>query len=184
MEQKCKKCKKNRRITQFSLIESKSNPHNDTGEDIRQEVCRVCNYDGLSAADKHKILREAYRNYLSWKDLLTYRTEDEPLDTITYNVPEKPGSDKYVPVTISFSDLSEALKWHMDGLRAEGTVLSKRKEQAFVLNVLEDMLQRDVAEIMGITTVSVGQYVEQAMLQLCDYYFAEDTSKDNSTGAK
>jgi hypothetical protein len=27
---------------------------------------------------------------------------------------------------------------------------------------------------MGITTVSVGQYVEQAMLQLAERYFAED----------
>jgi hypothetical protein len=30
-----------------------------------------------------------------------------------------------------------------------------------------------VAEIMEITTVSVGQYVEQAMLQLSEEYFAE-----------
>ncbi len=52
------------------------------------------------------------------------------------------------------------------------------------------MLQREAADIMGITTVSVGQYVNQAMRQLAEWYFAdeerrreleEDTSKDAST---
>lgn len=82
-----------------------------------------------------------------------------------------------VRVTLAFTDLERALKQFEDDAKKDGTVLSKRKEQAFYLNVIRDMLQRDVADIMGITTVSVGQYVEQGMIQLCDYYFADsDTS--------
>jgi DNA-directed RNA polymerase specialized sigma24 family protein len=89
-----------------------------------------------------------------------------------------------VLVSVSFTDLERALKSYNDEMRREGTVLSKRKEQAFYLNVIRDMLQRDVAEIMGITTVSVGQYVEQGMMQLCDYYFGEmDTTKSEDSKA-
>lgn len=169
---KCEECGTRRRVTQFSLIRRVENRAGNM-VDIRDSVCRICNYDGLTASEQHKILREAYRNYLSWKDLITYEQERNALDVITYSVPKEPGSDEYVPVTISFHDLERALKSFNNEMRTEGTVLSKRKEQAFYLNVIRDMLQRDVAEIMGITTVSVGQYVEQGMMQLCDYYFAE-----------
>lgn len=157
---KCKSCKKLKRETQFSL--------GKTGE--RNTVCRACSYDGLTANNKHKILREAYRNYLTFEQYVT----DTAKDVIEYAVPEKPGSDTYVPIRISFTDLQRALVNFQDEMRGQGTVLSKRKEEAFYLNVIRDMRQADVADLMGITTVSVGQYVEQAMLQLCDYYFDED----------
>ena len=49
-----------------------------------------------------------------------------------------------------------------------------------------DKRQEDVAEQMNITTVSVGQYVKQACLQLSEYYFAdmslEDIKTDESEG--
>jgi hypothetical protein len=165
---KCIKCKKSRRVTQFSLIRK-----NESNE-IRDDVCRVCNYDGLTASERHKILREAYRNYLTFKQFVT----DTGKDVLEYRVPKEPGSDEYVPIRISFTDLERALKSYNNEMRREGTVLSKRKEQAFYLHVIRDMLQRDVAEIMGITTVSVGQYVEQGCIQLCDYYFGEDVSDE------
>lgn len=157
---KCSKCKKLKRATQFSLVKNGK----------RNDECRACAYDGLTANEKHKILREAYRNYLSFEQYV----KDTAKDIIEYAVPEKPGSDNYIPVQISFTDLQRALTQYHNGVKAEGTVLSKRKEEAFYLNVIRDMLQRDVAEEMGITTVSVGQYVEQAMIQLCDYYFDEE----------
>ena len=168
----CPKCKEPRRLKQFSLIDY------ETGE--RRENCRFCNYSGFTAAERHKILREAYRHYPEFKQYVA----DTGRDVITYAVPKEEGSSEYVPVTISFTDLTEALKKRNDGLRAEGTVLSARKEQAFIFNVIQDMLQRDVAEIMGITTVSVGQYVDQAMLQLCEYYFAEDIQEDTEDTSK
>lgn len=161
---KCQACGKDKRATQFSL--------DRTGG--RQKVCRTCSFDGFTANMKHKILREAYRNYLTFEQFVT----DTGKDVIEYAVPERPGSDRYVPVRISFVDLQRALKQYSDGLQAEGTVLSKRKEEAFHLNVLCDMLQRDVAEQMNITMVSVGKYVEQAMRQLCEYYFDGEEDLD------
>jgi DNA-directed RNA polymerase specialized sigma24 family protein len=65
-------------------------------------------------------------------------------------------------VTISFWDLQGGLQ-----------KLSPRKREAVFYNVILDKKQKDVAEIMGITTVSVGQYVDQAMLQLSEDYFAQ-----------
>lgn len=167
---KCAECGERRRITQFSLIRNLYDDDDNLIEQVRDSVCRLCNYDGLYANERHKVLREAYRNYLSFQQFVT----DTGKDVLEYRVPKEKGSDEYVSMTVSFSDLERALKAYNDEMRQEGTVLSKRKEQAFYLNVIRDMLQRDVAEIMGITTVSVGQYVEQGMIQLCDYYFGED----------
>jgi predicted DNA-binding ribbon-helix-helix protein len=175
----CKECGQRRRITQFSLIR-KIEDNKGNLKEIRDSVCRLCNYDGLYANEPHKILREAYRNYLTFKQFVT----DTGRDVLEYRVPKERGSDEYVLVSVSFTDLERALKSYNDEMRREGTVLSKRKEQAFYLNVIRDMLQRDVAEIMGITTVSVGQYVEQGMMQLCDYYFGEmDTTKSEDSKA-
>ena len=179
MEKKCKKCKKNRRITQFSLTK-----RTEDGFE-RADVCRVCNYDGLTADKKSVILREAYRNYLTWGDLITYGDGNtmHVSDILTYRVPKEPGSEEMVDVTISYHDLERALNQFQDTARRDGTVLSKRKEQAFYLHIIRDMLQRDVADIMGITTVSVGQYVDDGMKQLCKYYFAEeeDTINEDTT---
>jgi hypothetical protein len=66
-------------------------------------------------------------------------------------------------VGISFWDLHRGI-----------TELSPRKREALFYNVILDWKQRDVAERMGITTVSVGQYVEQACLQLAEEYFAAE----------
>jgi len=166
---RCKGCKQLKRESLFSL-----------GKNGRNEVCRACNYDGLTANEKHKILREAYRNYLTWKDLLTYGggsehpvSNREELEVLTYSIPVEKGSDEYVPISISFYDLERALKTFNGEMQRDGTILSKRKEEAFYLNVIRDMLQRDVAEKMGITTVSVGQYVEQSMRQIEKYFFEE-----------
>ena len=99
---------------------------------------------------RHKILRDCYRNYDAFHDFV-----------------ERTGQDiiEYKGITLSFHDLKRTL---------EQTRLAPRKKQAFYLNVIEDMKQKDVAEIMKITTVSVGQYVDQACLQLAEEYFKGD----------
>lgn len=134
----------------------------------------------MTADQRHLILREAYRNYLTFEQYVT----DTGRDVIEYAIPVSKESDEWVPVAISFTDLQRALRALGAGeLKADGTVLSKRKEQAFYLNVIRDMKQKEVAELMKITTVSVGQYVDQAMLQLAEYYFGEaDTGTLNSEG--
>ncbi len=177
----------------------------------------------------HRILREVYRHYLEYRDLVTspehdgmggYGTSDGVINH-GYNVmtPElaeligdkdwpsvldkftreellatggveeyqrlgidsqpmfyedgdpvldlRPVIVKTVRVTLSFWDLQGALK-----------NLSPRKREAVFYNVILDKKQKDVAEIMGITTVSVGQYVEQAMIQLSEAYFSETKVED------
>jgi DNA-directed RNA polymerase specialized sigma24 family protein len=113
----------------------------------------------LKANEKHKILREVYRHYFDFRDYVS-RTGN---DVIEYAVETEEGSGIYVPLAISFSDLSNGV-----------SELSDRKKEAFFYNVILDQKQKDVAKKMGITTVSVGQYVDAAMMQLAKHYFAED----------
>jgi predicted DNA-binding protein (UPF0251 family) len=117
----------------------------------------------------HRILREVYRHFYEFESYFRssgkhviehgYYVYEDDLETI---------KDKHM-VTISLFDLRDGLK-----PQSEGGILSSRKLEAVMLNVVRDMKQRDVADIMGITTVSVGQYVEQAMIQLADKYFSGD----------
>ena len=120
--------------------------------------------ESLYANEKHKILREVYRRYLDFKDYVS-RTGN---DVIEYAVETEKGSGVYVPVTISFTDLKNGVN-----------ELAPRKREAFFLNVICDKLQREVAEIMNITTVSVGQYVDAAMIQLAKRYFAENDTLES-----
>ena len=102
--------------------------------------------------EPHRILREVFRHYLEFEALVSQTG---------VNVIE------YGQYTISFYDLQSAL-----------AKLSKRKQEAILYNVIYDMKQKDVAEIMNITTVSVGQYVESGMIQVAKHYFAELEAKD------
>jgi predicted DNA-binding protein (UPF0251 family) len=104
----------------------------------------------ISLDDKHLIIREAFRHYI---DLYDY-WKREGKSTITYK-----------GITISILDMKRILS-EVD--------LSDRKAQAFYLNVLEDKKQKDVAEKMGITTVSVGQYVNAACRQYADLYMTDE----------
>lgn len=115
--------------------------------------------DSLYANEKHKILREVYRHYFDFRD--AFRRGDVD-DVIEYAVETEKGSGKYLEINISLMDLK-------DGLNE----LAPRKREAFFYNVILDWKQKDVAEKMGITTVSVGQYVDAAMIQLSKRYFAE-----------
>lgn len=110
---------------------------------------------------KHRVLREVYRHYLEFRELF----EKQGTHVIEYGYfvdDEETGDRRKVEISISLWDLQDALK-----------ELSPRKREAVFYNVILDKKQKDVAEIMNITTVSVGQYVEQGMLQLSEDYFAE-----------
>lgn len=114
----------------------------------------------------HRILREIYRRYPEFHDHVM-RTGTHVIDHsyFTYEEDGKTIKEK-IEVTISFYDLR-------DGLNK----LSKRKREAVFFNVIMDWKQKDVAQRMGITTVSVGQYVEQAMIQLSVDYFPEKSKE-------
>lgn len=114
---------------------------------------------------RHRILREIYRHYMEFRDLVTATGESvfEHGEFIYNDEGEIVGRRL---IEISFWDLHNALN-----------KLSKRKREAVFWNVIMDQKQKDVADRMGITTVSVGQYVEQAMVQLAEKYFAEELSE-------
>lgn len=117
------------------------------------------------AIPRHRILREVYRHYLEYRQYVS-DTGQHVIDH-GYFIYDDDGviKDKVI-VSISFWDLFKGLK-----------DLSPRKREAVWFNVILDQKQRDVAKKMKITTVSVGQYVEQAMLQLSEEYFAEELSE-------
>ncbi len=119
----------------------------------------------------HRVLREVYRHYLEFRDLVSlpehdgqggYGNSDGVIEH-GYIVEDEDGNRKKVMVTLSF--------WDLQGALAD---LSPRKREAVFYNVILDQKQKDVAAKMGITTVSVGQYVEQAMIQLSEKYFADN----------
>jgi DNA-directed RNA polymerase specialized sigma24 family protein len=122
---------------------------------------------------EHRILREIYRHYTELKAWVAANGCDKLIEH-SYPVYDENGDEVGKKnITISFWDLHDSLE-----------ALSERKREAVYLNVILDWKQKDVAEEMGITTVSVGQYVEQAMLQLSKTYFEESENEDATEGAK
>jgi DNA-directed RNA polymerase specialized sigma24 family protein len=115
----------------------------------------------LEEIPRHRILREVYRHYLEFRQYVG-NTGNHVIEH-GYFIHNEDGSKTKVSISVSFWDLFEGLK-----------DLSPRKREAVWYNVILDQKQRDVATKMAITTVSVGQYVEQAMIQLAERYFAEE----------
>jgi DNA-directed RNA polymerase specialized sigma24 family protein len=113
----------------------------------------------------HRVLREVYRHYVEFKEYVS--ATGKHVINHGYYIYEDDGETvkDQVSVSISFWDLHRGIE-----------NLSERKKEAFYYNVILDMKQKDVAKIMNITTVSVGQYVEAAMRQLAKTYFAEEPS--------
>lgn len=117
----------------------------------------------------HRILREVLRHYTEFRELvggygLAQAGADGRKHVLehSYWVENDKGERKKQTIEISFWDLHTGLK-----------ELAPRKREAIFYNVILDMKQKDVAKIMGITTVSVGQYVEAGCIQLAKRYFAE-----------
>lgn len=120
----------------------------------------------------HRILREVYRNFRQFQEFVSATGKD--VIEHGYWVYNEDGTKSHkVTITISYSDLRDQLN-----------KLSARKRQAMVYNVIMDMKQKDVAAIMGITTVSVGQYVDTACEQLAADYFAENTLNEEYQSGK
>jgi DNA-directed RNA polymerase specialized sigma24 family protein len=112
---------------------------------------------------KHRVLRELFRHYLEFREL--FERDGTHVIDHGYYVEDENGNKRKIEISVSLWDLQNALKR-----------LSPRKAEAVFYNVILDKKQKDVAEIMDITTVSVGQYVEQAMLQIAEDYFPEVTN--------
>jgi predicted DNA-binding protein (UPF0251 family) len=104
---------------------------------------------------QHRVLREALRHYKELEDLFM----KHGVLVVSHN-----GLD------LCFMDIKKSLN-----------KLSARKKEAIYYNVILDMKQKDVADVMGITTVSVGQYVESGFAQIAREYFAEENQKNIKT---
>lgn len=115
---------------------------------------------------KHRVLREVFRHYLEFRDI--FQSTGKHVIDHGYYVEDDEGNREKISISISLWDLQNAL-----------TMLSPRKRQAVFYNVILDWKQKDVAKEMKITTVSVGQYVEQAMIQLSEDYFADQLVSSN-----
>lgn len=98
-------------------------------------------------AKRYKVLEDVYRHYLDFQDYYM-RTGQHILEAHG--------------LTISFLDLKDQLD-----------KLSPRKREAFLYNVIYDMKQEDVAEKMGIASVTIGQYVVASSQQIAKWYFEE-----------
>jgi RNA polymerase sigma factor (sigma-70 family) len=114
----------------------------------------------------HRILREVYRHYDEFHELVSNDGRAHVLEHGYYVKDPDTGEKRHIHLAISFWDLKRDLD-----------KLSPRKREAFELNVIQDMKQKDVAAIMNITTVSVGQYVEAACEQLAQSFFSEEELK-------
>lgn len=108
----------------------------------------------------HRVLREVIRHYTEFHDLVA--AGGDHVLTHSYLVPKEGGGTKKETISISFWDLHRGIN-----------ELAPRKREALFFNVILDQKQAEVAKRMGITTVSVGQYVDAAMKQLCKQHFPE-----------
>jgi DNA-directed RNA polymerase specialized sigma24 family protein len=122
----------------------------------------------------HRILREVLRHYIEFRELvmgyglLGGADGRKHILDHSYYWWNEDGEKQKETVEISFWDLHSALK-----------ELAPRKREAIYHNVILDKKQKDVAQIMGITTVSVGQYVDAGVLQLAKKYFAEKNDNND-----
>lgn len=128
----------------------------------KKKAARRRSKESLYANEKHKILREVYRNYLEYREYV----QKTGHDVIEYSVETERGSGQYTRITISFSDLKKGV-----------SDLAPRKQEAFYLFVICGLLQREVADIMQVTTVTVGQYADAALRQLAKAYFVDEDTK-------
>ncbi len=112
------------------------------------------------AVPPHRVLREILRHYLEFRELVA--NGGDHIIEHSYLVPDEEGGVGKETISVSFWDLHRGIK-----------ELAPRKREALYYNVILDQKQKDVAARMGITTVSVGQYVEAAVRQLSTHHFED-----------
>lgn len=143
---------------------------------------------------KHRVLREIFRHYTEFREYVAQgnspvleHTYLVPVKGVPEECPDNPNASKPKPhkavemhciwcdgemkrITVSFNfwDLRRGLE-----------DLAPRKREALFHNVIMDQKQKDVAKTMGITTVTVGQYVDHAFKQLVEEHVisVEDTNE-------
>jgi DNA-directed RNA polymerase specialized sigma24 family protein len=120
------------------------------------------------AIPPHRVLRDMLRHYIEFLELV--HSGGDHVLSHSYLVPDEddPTKTRKESISVSFWDLHRGIK-----------DLAPRKREALYWNVIRDEKQKDVAARMGITTVSVGQYVEAACKQLAVQHFPELADADD-----
>ena len=111
----------------------------------------------------HRVLREVLRHYPEYRALVNADGRHDLIEYAYWIYDKRGRRKKKIELTISFWDLHNRLK-----------ELAPRKREAIFYNVILDKKQADVAKLMGITTVTVGQYVEAGTKQLATKYFSKE----------
>lgn len=106
----------------------------------------------------HRFLREILRHYVEFREYVA-QGNDHVIEH-SYLVREKDGRIKKVTMSFSFWDLHRGIAG-----------LPKRKKEALLYNIILDKKQKDVAEIMGISTVSAGQYCNLGLQAIVDQFY-------------
>ncbi len=148
----------------------------------------------ISTKQKYLILRELYRHYLDYSDhyqrtghdILVGGTHDQDCEWRKRLIRTNKKIDhekrvKDAPCTCGFSQTGPVMISFLE-LRNSLRNLSKRKKEAVWWNVIMDQTQIEVAGIMGIKEVTVGQYVKSAMIKIAAEYFADDPTISSSNG--
>lgn len=127
----------------------------------------------VKQVERHIILREAYRRISS---LAALARESAPAPAEG----RIGGTDK--AINAQESGLSDSIELNdielnyfdlMAALRSIRDTVPERKRQAFWLNVILDMKQKDVADKLQVSPVTVGQHVTSVCKALEEAYFAD-----------
>lgn len=126
----------------------------------------------------HRLLREVYRHYTEFKELF----KSTGIHTLTHtyewfgpDLDEESDAKGHHPADLSVPH-KETVSFSLWDLERGINKLPERKRQAFYLNVICDLLQKEAGAIMGINHVTVGQYVEQCMIFLAKEQLIKTTS--------
>lgn len=106
----------------------------------------------------HRFLREILRHYLEFRDFVA-QGNDHVIEH-SYLVRDPDGRLKKVTMSFSFWDLHRGI-----------SELPPRKKEALFYNIILDKKQKDVAEIMKISTVSAGQYCDLGLKAIVDQFY-------------
>lgn len=126
----------------------------------------------MDRQDRHLILREAYR-HLSILSSLARESVPLPSEGRVGGTDRAINSQEsglvdtlsYDGIDINYFDMLTALSKIND--------IPLKKREAFYLNVILDMKQKDVAQKMGVSPVTIGQHVTSVCRALEEVYFAD-----------
>lgn len=106
----------------------------------------------------HIFLREMLRHYIEFREYVA-QGNDHIIEH-SYLVRTVDGRIKKVTMSFSYWDLHRGIK-----------ELPPRKKEALYYNIILDKKQKEVAELMGISPVSAGQYCDLGLKAIVNQFY-------------